>query len=417
MFSHTDFTNNHHLYGLVEFQRAMMAPTNMLARMGVEMFASPFNPLAHSKHGRTMAAGFELLERLTRQYEQPDFHIYDIEINGKTYGVKERIAKRLPFCNLLHFKKDYTKEQPRLLIVAPLSGHFSTLLRGTVRGFLPHFDVYITDWINARDIPLSLGPFDLDDYIDYIIQFLRKLGKGTHVMGVCQPSVPVMAATSILAAEKDEAAPASMILIGGPIDTRKSPTEVNRLAYEKPIEWFEQNVICHVPMNYPGFMRKVYPGFIQLTGFMTMNLDRHLGAHLNLFNHLIEGDGDSAQAHRKFYNEYLAVMDLPAEFYLQTVKTVFKDHSLPLGTMKSRERKVRPETITKTAVLAIEGERDDISGLSQTKAALTLCTNLPDSKKQYYLQKDVGHYGTFNGRRFREQVVPTVCDFVRKHDR
>lgn len=411
----TEFADNRHLYSVLEWQRAMMSPVNAAARIGNEIYGSPLNPIAYTRIGRTMAAGFELLERTTRQYDEPEWRIESALVEGKRVNVTPDAIQRKIFCDLVHFKKTPDRKLPKLLIVAPMSGHFATLLRGTVEGMLPYFDVYITDWINARDIPQSQGPFDLDDYIDYIIEFIHTMGKGVHIMAVCQPSVPVLAAVSIMAARGDEHAPKTMTLIGGPIDTRINPTEVNRHAETKPTEWFEQNVICHVPINYKGFMRRVYPGFIQLTGFMTMNLDRHLGAHFELFNHLVEGDGESAEEHRVFYNEYLAVMDLPAEFYLQTIETVFKEHALPRGAMYSRGRPVKPEKITKTALLCVEGERDDISGRGQTKAAIDLCRNLPDFMKKYHLQKNVGHYGTFNGRRFREEVVPTIRDFVQKH--
>ncbi len=411
----TEFTDNRHLYSLLEWQRTMMSPLNVAARLGNEIYGSPLNPLAYTRMGRTMAAGFELLERTTRQYDEPEWRIEKTVVEGKTVAVTPTAVERKTFCDLTHFRKETDKVLPKLLIVAPMSGHYATLLRGTVEGMLPFFDVTITDWSNARDIPIAAGSFDLDDYIDYVIEFLHTVGVGTHVMAVCQPSVPVLAAVALMAARNDPYAPRTMTLIGGPIDTRINPTEVNRHAETKPIEWFEQNVICHVPVNYNGFMRRVYPGFIQLTGFMTMNLDRHLGAHVELFNHLVEGDGESAESHREFYNEYLAVMDLPAEFYLQTIETVFKDHTLPNGMMHSRGRPVKPEKITKTALLCVEGERDDISGRGQTEAALGLCKNLPASMKKYHLQKNVGHYGTFNGRRFREEVVPTIRAFAQKH--
>lgn len=412
MFSYFD-TN--HFYTTFEMQRAAFAPLNIAAHTCKEFYNSSLNPIAYTNYGRSIAASCELVERMTRKYLKPEFGIKDITINNRKVFVRQMISKKKTFCRLLHFKKDYQKELPKLLIVAPMSGHYSTLLRGTVKGLLPYFDVYITDWSNASDVPLAKGDFDLDDYINYVIDFIRHIKGDVHVMAVCQPAVPVLAAVSIMASEKDKAAPKSMTLIGGPIDTRKNPTDVNRLAENKPIEWFERSVVTCVPFNYPGFMRRVYPGFLQLTGFMTMNLDRHIEAHTDLFNHLIEGDGESAEAHREFYNEYLAVMDLPAEFYLQTIKTVFKDHALPDGIMVSRGRQVKPQDIKKTALLAIEGERDDISGRGQTKAALTLCSGLPESKKKYHLQKNVGHYGTFNGKRFNSEVVPTIREFISKN--
>lgn len=410
------YFDNSHIYTALEMQRAAAMPVNMAARMGKEAYNSLLNPLAYTEFGRSVAAGCELLERMTRHYLKPEFEIDSTIIDGKSYKVTERRVKKKTFCHLLNFKKNaLEKSQPPLLIVAPMSGHFATLLRGTVKALLPYYDIYITDWMNASDVPLSKGAFDLDDYINYVADFIRFIGKGVHVMGVCQPAVPVMAAVSLMSSEKDPLVPSSMILIGGPIDTRKNPTEVNQLAQNRSLEWFERNVISLVPINYPGFMRRVYPGFVQLTGFMTMNLDRHMEAHADLFNHLVEGDGDSADTHKEFYNEYLSVMDISAEFYLQTVKTVFQEHNLPKGTMVSRGRKIDPSAITKTAIMAIEGERDDISGKGQTKAALSLATNLPDDKKHYHLQKGVGHYGTFNGRRFCEQIVPAILKFTQAH--
>ncbi len=397
------------------------SPINIVANAGKEFYGSSMNPIAYTEFGRSAAAACELLERMTRRYMKPEFEIEEIEVKGKKVAVSQKTISRRTFCNLLHFKKDSTVKQPKMLVVAPMSGHFATLLRGTVRDLLPHFDVYITDWLNASDIPVSKGKFDLDDYIDYVSGYIQMLGKegDLHITAVCQPAVPVLASVSLLssqhAEDKSVVLPKTMTLIGGPIDTRKSPTEVNKLAETRSIEWFEQNVISAVPFNYPGFMRKVYPGFLQLTGFMTMNLDRHIEAHQGLFNHLVEGDGDSADAHKAFYNEYLSVMDITAEFYLQTIKAVFKEHSLPDGTMISCGRKVIPADIKKTALLCVEGERDDISGRGQTKAAINLCKGLPDSKKHYHLQKNVGHYGAFNGRRFREQIVPVIVDFAKKH--
>lgn len=293
-----------------------------------------------------------------------------------------------------------------------MSGHFSTLLRGTVEGFLPYYDVYITDWLNARDIPLSAGEFNLDDYIDYTMEFCRVLGPQLNVLAVCQPAVPVLCAVSLMSTQKDPMVPATMTLIGGPIDARKNPTAVNKVATERSDIWFEKNVITRVPFNYPGFMRPVYAGFIQLGGFMAMNWGKHVDAHLGLFQHLVEGDGDSADAHREFYNEYLSVMDITAEFYMQTIQKVFKEFDLANHRFVSRDRPVNPADITQTRLLVIEGSRDDISGIGQTKAALRLCAHLPKDKKQYHLQKDVGHYGLFNGRRFREQIIPVIREFI-----
>jgi poly(3-hydroxybutyrate) depolymerase len=306
-------------------------------------------------------------------------------------------------------------QQPKVLIVAPMSGHYPTLLRGTVEAFLPQHDVYITEWVDARMVPLSQGRFDLDDYIDYVISMLHRLGGDCHVIAVCQPSVPVLAAVALMEAKNDPHVPHSMILMGGPIDTREKPTAVNRLAEERGIDWFRRNVIARVPFPHPGFMREVYPGFLQLTGFISMNLDRHLDAHRQMFEHLVSGDGDSADKHREFYDEYLAVMDLAAEFYLQTVETVFIRHALPKGEMTHRGTKVDPSRIHRVALLTIEGEHDDISGLGQTQAAHRLCTSIPADKKVHYMQRSVGHYGVFNGSRFRAEIAPRISDFIRTH--
>jgi poly(3-hydroxybutyrate) depolymerase len=309
------------------------------------------------------------------------------------------------------------RPQPKVLLVAPMSGHFATLLRGTVEAFLPNHEVYITDWTDARMVPVSAGAFDLDTYIDYVIAMLHALGGDVHVVGVCQPSVPVLAAVSLMEADKDPNVPNSMMLMGGPIDTRRNPTGVNKLAQERGLAWFRNNVITRVPFPNPGFMRDVYPGFLQLHGFVSMNLDRHLDAHYNLFQHLVKGDGDSAQKHREFYDEYLAVMDLTAEFYLQTVDTVFIKHALPKGEMTHRGRAIDPSQITRVALMTIEGENDDISGLGQTEAAHDLCVNIPAEKKVRYMQPNVGHYGVFNGSRFRAEIAPRMSDFMLSNGR
>ena len=403
---------NSHLYSVHEMQHAMMSPLRAAVHAGKFLMSAPGNPLAATYFGKNLSASLELIERTTRRYGKPEFGLTQTEVEGKKVRVYESIVKEKPFCNLIRFTRAGRKDDPKMLIVAPMSGHHATLLRGTVEGLLPHFQVYITDWIDAREVPLYEGEFDLDDYIDYVIEFIEHLGPEVHVMGVCQPSVPVLAAISIMSANKPTSAPRSMTFMGGPIDTRINPTEVNSLAETKPLSWFEQNVVTRVPFMHPGFGRRVYPGFLQLTGFMTMNLERHMEAHQNLFNHLIEGDEDSAESHRDFYNEYLSVMDLPAEFYLQTIHTVFQEHSLPKGTMVSRGRKVDPGAITKTALLTVEGERDDISGVGQTKAAHKLCKGLKMESKKHHLQKGVGHYGIFNGRRYRQSVVPVIVKHV-----
>ncbi len=410
------YYGNSHLYTTLEVQRVALYPVNRLAKAGKEFFGSNYNPASYTDYGRHFAASCEMLERITRNFCKPEFGIESTIVDDKKVSISEKIILEKTFGNLIHFRKYNAKNfnQKKLLIVAPMSGHYATLLRGTVEGFLPHFDVYITDWVNAQEVPVYEGIFDADDYINYIIEFIQHLGEDVHVIGVCQPAVPVLAAVSIMSSENDPLVPKSMTLIGGPIDTRKNPTEVNKLAKDKPLDWFKQSVISRVPMNYPGFMRPVYPGFLQLGGFMSMNLDKHIEAHTEFFNHLIEGDGESVDAHKKFYNEYLSVMDITAEFYLQTVENVFQKHSLPKGKMVSRGRAVTPSDIKKTALLAVEGERDDISGRGQTEAAIDICTSIPKSKKKYYLQKSVGHYGLFNGRRFREYIVPVIKEFIEK---
>lgn len=407
---------NSGLYSAVELQRASLLPARLIFKTGQYLNINPMNPFAYTGYGRSLAASFELFERVTRSYEKPEFGIKEAVVSDKTYAITEEIVVDKTFCKLVHFRKDSKTDlkQPKIMIVAPMSGHYATLCRGTVEGLLPYYDVYITEWRNVRDIPLAMGSFDLDDYIDYVIDFIKALDGDVHLLAVCQPAVPVLAAAAILGAEKSAYAPRSMILIGGPIDTRQSPTEVNSMATERSMYWFATNVITRVPANYAGVMRRVYPGFLQLTGFMAMNLKRHVGEHVNLFRHLISGDGESAEAHRKFYNEYLSVMDLPAEFYLQTINTVFKTHALPKGEMVSRGRKIDPNAITKTALMAIEGEKDDISGIGQTKASISLCQNIPNDKKTYLLQDGVGHYGLFNGRKFREVIVPKIVQFTDK---
>ena len=405
------------LYYLYEMNHAALAPWRAAADAGLSFWKSPTNPLAKTQLGRSAAASLEMFERATRRYGKPRFDIADTIIDNGIIPMDEAEVLKKPFASLLNFKKRWTsaappKKQHKLLIVAPMSGHYATLLRGTVEAMLPHFDTYITDWADARTVPVSHGSFDLDDYIDYVLEMLRFLGPGTSVMAVCQPSVPVLAAVSIMNAMKDKASPRAMILMGGPIDTRRNPTAVNRLAEEKGADWFRRNVTMKVPLPHAGAMREVYPGFLQLGGFMTMNLDRHIDAHRELYWHLVDGDGDSAEKHREFYDEYMSVMDLTSEFYLQTVEKVFVNHDLPRGTFTHRNFKVDPSKITKTALMTIEGERDDISGVGQTQAAQDICSGLPAAKKLHYLQPGVGHYGVFNGSRFRKEIVPKILQFV-----
>ena len=381
----------------------MLSPARAATEGAKLFFENPINPLTHTAYGRTVAAACELFERTTRRYAKPEFGLSTTVVNGEAVAVSERVVWERPFCQVIAFDRAMRRPvaQPKLLVVAPMSGHYATLLRGTVETFLPTHQVHITDWTDARMVPLAAGRFDLDDYIDYLIGMFRALGPDLHVMAVCQPSVPVIAAIARMEAEKDPLTPRSMTLMGGPIDTRRSPTGVNQLAEKRGIEWFRQHCIVKVPPAHPGFWRDVYPGFLQLSGFMAMNIDRHLSAHYEMYKHLVEGDGDSAEKHREFYDEYLAVMDLTAEFYLQTVETVFVNHSLPKGEMMHRDKPVDLMAIRRCAIMAVEGEKDDISGIGQTLAGLELTPNLPSHKKLYHLQPKVGHYGVFNGSRFR----------------
>jgi len=401
------------IYQLHEFQKTVMAPTVLLADTVKHLFTSPFSPLAYTAVSRTIAANSEVFVRLMRRYPKPQWRIDDTMIGDKRVAVTREVVVDKAFCQLLHFRKDIAVGQPKLLIVAPLSGHFATLLRDTVRTALPDHDVWVTDWVDAKMVPLSKGAFHLDDYVDYIREFIRHLSPDLNVMSVCQPTVPVLAAVSLMAAENDPASPKAMIMMGGPIDTRRNPTAVNDFASGRPHSWFANKVIMRVPPNYPGFMRRVYPGFLQHASFLAMNPDRHLDAHKQFYDHLIRGDGESAEVHRQFYDEYNAVLDMPAEYYLDTVKTVFQEFQLPKGRMTVRGVPVKPETIRKTALFTIEGELDDISGNGQTEAAHTLCRSIPADKRKHLLAIGVGHYGIFSGRKFREFVYPQIRSFIR----
>ncbi|PSH63794.1 polyhydroxyalkanoate depolymerase [Phyllobacterium brassicacearum] len=405
-------------YQLYELNHAALQPYRAFADATKLFYDNPLNPLSQTVVGRSITAMCELFERTTRAYGKPVFGLPTTLVDGVETDVREKIVWSKPFCNVIHFKRSLSAKRPadpKILVVAPMSGHYATLLRGTVEALLPHAEVYITDWVDARTVPLSDGNFDLDDYIDYVIEMFHALGEDTHVVAVCQPSVPVLAAVSVMEANGDRLAPSSMTLMGGPIDTRKNPTAVNKLAEEKGIAWFRDNVIMSVPWPHAGFMRDVYPGFLQLSGFMSMNLDRHITAHKEFFMHLVKEDGDSADKHREFYDEYLAVMDLTAEFYLQTVDTVFVRQALPKGEMTHRGVPVDPTAIRNVALLTVEGENDDISGVGQTKAAQTLCVNIPNDMRMHYLQPKVGHYGVFNGSRFRSEIAPRIVQFVNDH--
>jgi len=392
------------LYSLYEAQHMALAPMRFMAEWSRGVFGHPFSPFSHWPLSRRLAASSDLFLRVTERYEKPAWNLADVDI---------QVVAEKPFCNLLHFKQA-TPKPHKVLVVAPLSGHYATLLRDTVRSLLAEHEVWITDWLNARNVPLYQGLFHLDDYVEYVREWITLLSPNLHVISVCQPTVPVLAAVSLMA-HRREAQPATMTMMGGPIDARRSPTAVNNLARRKPYSWFEQNVIHRVPLKYPGYMRRVYPGFLQHMGFVAMNPDRHVNAHWDYFNHLMLGDGESAEAHRRFYDEYNAVLDLPAEYYLDTVKTVFQEFALPKGRMLVREELVRPQSIRDVALLTIEGELDDISGNGQTEAAHALCLNIPRERRAHFVAPGVGHYGIFSGRRWREIVFPQVRDFISRY--
>lgn len=407
------------LYTLHELQHATLAPWNAVARHSLEFFTNPFSPLSYFPSSRKMAAGAEVFFRLTQRYAKPEFGLSETLVDGRSVPVSEEVLLDKPFCRLLHFRRVFPagskRRDPKVLLVAPLSGHYATLLRDTVRVLLPEHDIHVTDWTDARMVPIAMGPFHLDDYVDYVREFIRILGPEVHVISVCQPTVPVLAAISLMASAGEAVRPRSMVMMGGPIDARLSPTSVNDLAREKPYSWFERSVIQTVPLKYPGFMRRVYPGFLQHLGFVAMNPRRHLDAHWEFYDHLIEGDDDSAEAHRKFYDEYNAVLDMPAEYYLDTIKRVFQEFHLPQRRMVVHGDPVRPQDIRHTALLTIEGEFDDISGNGQTRAAHALCTGIPASKQEHFLVPRVGHYGIFSGRRWRETISPRIAGFIREH--
>jgi len=402
------------LYALHELQKTMTAPLVAWMDASHRLFSNPYSPLAYTPVSRHVAASSELLQRLMRSYHKPAWGISQVASRGQTVPVSIETVFKKPFCHLLHFRKDMASPGKQVLIVAPLSGHHSTLLRDTVRTMLQDFDVYITDWVDARMVPLSEGPFHLDDYVDYVKEFIRLLGPGLSTVSVCQPTVPVLAAISLLAQEKDPNVPQVMVMMGGPIDPRRNPTVVNEFAMGRPHSWFEDKVIERVPYRYPGFMRRVYPGFLQHLSFMAMNADRHVDAHRQFFNHLVIGDGDSADGHRRFYDEYNAVLDMAAEYYLDTIKVVFQDFALPKGNWRVRGTLVQPPAIRSAALMTVEGELDDISGNGQTEAAHILCAKIPSEKRKHLLAKNVGHYGIFSGRKFREVVYPQIRDFIRR---
>jgi len=405
------------LYDAYEFQRNLMAGASAMATAGVELLQNPANPFSYFGGGPVLASALDVFAHAAAPRGKPAFGFDSTEIDGRDVPIVEIVEAQKPFGQLKHFVRDGAGAgDPKLLIVAPMSGHFATLLRGTVERMLPGHDVYITDWRDARNVPLSEGHFDLDDYIDYLIGWLEHIGPGAHVLAVCQPSVPSYAAMCLMSADSNPCLPHTLTMMGGPIDTRMAPTAVNTLAVERPLSWFQQNVIATVPMNYPGSGRKVYPGFLQLAGFMSMNLGNHMMSHWSMFRHLVEGADESADATKKFYEEYRSVCDMTAEFYLQTIEEVFQKHTLPKGEFMHRGRRVDPAAITNVAILAIEGEKDDISGLGQTKAALTVATSLPDAMKKYYMAEHVGHYGIFNGNRWRTMIAPVLEDWILQHN-
>jgi len=401
------------LYHYYEMQRLALEPMRAMVNGALSLLELPENPMGQTAMGRVTTAALDSFEHTTRRFGKPVFGHTETLIDGQPVAITEEVALRLPWCDLKHFRRAaHRPSDPTLLIVAPVSGHFATLLRGTVAAFLPDHNVYITDWQDAKEMPLHGAGFDLDDYVDYVMHFCEHLGPQTNLLAVCQPAVPVLAATALMNAHDPGIAPRSMTLIGGPIDTREGPTEVNRFAKQHDLPWFKNHVIHRVPFGNPGFLRAVYPGFLQLAGFMSMNLGRHMEAHWHMFANLVDGDGESLAAKRAFYGEYRAVMDLSAEFYLQTIDAVFHQHLLPRGLYVSRDRHVDPGVITRTAMMTIEGERDDISGLGQTRAAQVLATHLADDKREHYEQPGVGHYGLFNGARFRNEIAPRIKRFI-----
>ena len=409
------------LYQMHEWHRKFMNPLSVWADAASRVLSNPYSPLAYTPFSRRLAAGYDLLHRLGKQYEKPAFGLPTTVVDGVEVPVIEELPLVKPFCLLRHFRRELPPEMagrapdPTILMFAPLSGHHATLLRDTVRALLPHADIYVTDWIDARLVPLAHGPFHLDDYVHYCMEFIRLLGPDVHLISVCQPTVPVLAAVSLLATANDPAMPRSMTMMGGPIDTRRNPTQVNALAQRKPYEWFRNNVIFKVPSNHPGYLREVYPGFLQHAGFVAMNPDRHVESHWDYYLDMVKGDQEDVEAHRRFYDEYNAVIDLPAEYYLDTIKTVFQEHALPLGKWHVRGVRVAPEDIRKVGLFTIEGELDDISGSGQTQAAHDLCTGLAAQDKQHLTAMGVGHYGIFSGRRWRENIAPRIVEFIHAH--
>jgi poly(3-hydroxybutyrate) depolymerase len=403
------------LYDAYEMQRSLLAGASTLANLGADWLNNPANPLSYSQMGPIMASALDVFAHASALRGKPEFGIETVNVAGRKVAVSEEIVLRKPFGQLKRFRREGIEGGPRLLIVAPMSGHYATLLRGTVERMLPGHDVYVTDWRDAKLVPLADGKFDLDDYVDYLVAFLEHIGPGAHMLAVCQPAVPAYAAAALMSADKHPCRPKTLTMMGGPIDTRQAPTEVNTVATQRPHSWFQNNVIVTVPYLYPGAGRKVYPGFLQLAGFMAMNFGNHMVSHWGMFRHLVEGDGEGADATKDFYDEYRAVCDMTEEFYLQTIDVVFQRHALPKGEMTHRGRRVDPAAITDIALLAIEGERDDISGIGQTRAALDISTGLEAARKRYHLAKGVGHYGIFNGSKWRNKIAPMVEQWIARH--
>ncbi len=412
------------LYQWYETQRAFMAPFSEFASASAKLYNHPLSPFVHAPMAQRISASLDLIHRLAKDYEKPQFGISTATVGGVEVAVQQQVALDKPFCRLLRFKRftddpkalERMKSQPTVLVVAPLSGHHSTLLRDTVRGLLQDHKVYITDWTDARMVPADVGPFHLDDYVAYVQEFIRHVGPHAHVISVCQPTVPVLVAVSLMASNGEET-PVTMTMMGGPIDARRSPTAVNNLALDKSFQWFENNVIYRVPQNYPGAGRRVYPGFMQYSGFVAMNPNRHVNSHYDYFLDLVRGDEESAESHREFYDEYNAVLDMPAEYYLDTIKKVFQEFALVNGTWTVNGQLVRPQDIHSTALLTIEGELDDISGAGQTRAAHELCSGIPETQRFHYDVEGAGHYGIFSGRRWREMVYPRLRDFIAEYDK
>jgi poly(3-hydroxybutyrate) depolymerase len=404
------------IYQAYQAYADVMTPVRGIAKSVVAACDKAHPAVGEHISVRRLAAANELLGLARLTHQRPDFGIRMVQSGGREVAVSEVVVHRTPFCSLLHFRKEGVTAQPRVLLVAPMSGHFTTLLRGTVQTLLRDHDVYLTDWHNARDVPLMQGEFDFDDFIEHLIRFLEALGAGTHLVAVCQPTVAALAAVALMAADGNPAQPATMTLMAGPMDTRINPTKVNQLATSKPIGWFERNLIDTVPLRYPGWLRRVYPGFIQLAAFMSMNPDRHAKAFTDLYQHLANGDIEKAEPILTFYHEYFAMMDLPAEFYLQTIAAVFQEHLLPRGELTSRGRLVEPHAIRRTALLTVEGEKDDICAVGQTLAAQDMCSRIRPYMKEHHMQPGVGHYGVFNGRRWESQIYPHLREFIHSHD-